>query len=203
MDMEKVQQVLEKEIISFGLSKEQALAMVDKAFANIKARRDKLLLVNRELKVVPDMEHADAVVMMIKEEDITDKDDISDLKLSDYLVNIAFLEPIGHNASLDESLAMHKQWRGRNYPQYNSTLISLLFYRTAQRCGLTSFKDCWSRSMYNEGYPQYRAYTMPASPLDAAYGEKLPNVYASLVMTKEEFELLNPDVDRAKYYSAV
>ena len=203
MDMEKVQQVFEKEIISLGLSKEQALDMVDKAFANIKSRRDKLLLVNRELKVVPDMEQAAAVVMLVKEEDITDKDDISDLKLSDYLVNIAFLEPIGHDASLDESLAMHKQWQSKNYPQYHSTLISLLFYRTAQRCGLTSFKDCWSRSMCNEGYPQYRAYTMPASPLDVECDKKLPNVYASLVMTKEEFEKINPDMDRAKYYSGI
>ena len=57
--------------------------------------------------------------------------------------------------------------------------------------------------MCNEGYPQYRAYTMPASPLDVECDKKLPNVYASLVMTKEEFEKLNPDMDRAKYYSGI
>ena len=108
MDMEKVQQVFEKEIISLGLSKEQALDMVDKAFANIKARRDKLLLVNRELKVVPDMEQAAAVVMLVKEEDITDKEGnfTGKRKLRDTSAALKALESLckylGFNSKLEE-----------------------------------------------------------------------------------------------------
>ena len=45
--------------------------------------------------------------------------------------------------------------------------------------------------------------TIPALSIDVACDKKLPNVYVSLVMTKEEFEKLNPDMDRAKYYSGI
>ena len=114
-------------------------------------------------------------------------------------VNLAFLEPIGHEATLRESVAMCQNWQKIHYPQYRATLISSFFASMAKACGLKPFYDCWLRELEDDGYPQYRSHsTYAASRFVEAY-EKLPNVYASLVMSEDDFARLNPTVDRQRY----
>lgn len=202
MDVKKFEQVLMQQVIFFKLSKEQVLTVVENVFADInkcEKRQENLLLVDRNLKIVPTLEHAAAMVALIQEDDLTDEDSLIGFNLNHSLVNIAFFEPIGHHASLIDSIAMNREWRKIYYPQYHSTLISLFFYKMALKCGLDSFKDSWLRSRENERHSDFRSYPIAACPYDVAWDEKLPNVYVSLVMTRDDFMKLNPEVDFSKY----
>ena len=204
MDVKIFEKRLRQLVTFFKLSKEQVLAIVESVFMNIdkcKNRQENLLLVDRNLKIVQTQEHAAAVVALLQEDDITDEDSLLGFNLYHRLVNIAFFEPIGHNASLIDSIAMNHKWRKTYYPQYHSTLISLFFYKMALKCGLDSFKDSWLRSRENERYSDFRSYPIAACPYDVAWDEKLPNVYVSLVMTIDDFIKLNPKVDFSKYYT--
>lgn len=202
MDVRNFEQALMQQISFFGMSKAQVLTIVDNVFTSIekrKKRQDNLLLVNQNLQVVQEIEKAAAMVGFIQEDDLTDEDSLMGLNLNDRLVNIAFFEPIGHNASLIDSLAMNREWRKAHYPKYHSTLISLFFYKIALKCGFDSFKDSWLRSRENERHSDFRSYPIAACPYDVPWDEKLPNVYVSLVMTREDFLKLNPNVDFTKY----
>ena len=153
-----------------------------------------LLYVNLDLKAETDFRKVVAVVADFQEEDITAEDCLDGLDTRQKLINIAFFEPIGHNKSLSESIELQKQWRERNYPQYHATLISYVFCQNAKKYGTTCFDKCWTRSRYDEGYPEYRTHPIAAWPVEIDVKEKLPNVYVSLVMRREDFTRLNPDV---------
>lgn len=199
----------EKIITSHRLSKEQALVAVEKVFDDKKALLKKLLWVNKDLKVVPNMDQAKAVVALVqKNAQIAESWFLKDVFFDRFhfkkgFINIAFLEPIGHDATLRESILLTQEWLKTHYPQYHATLISCFFSVLAEKCGLDAFYDCWLREFESDGWPQYRNYPTSACRRIVEGYEKQPNVYASLVMTKEEFEKLNPDVNGAKYYSEV
>ncbi len=154
----------------------------------------KLVYVNRDLKVVENPENAVGVALYLKEEEITDASCLDGLDMSKALVNIALFEPIGHDLSLMDSLALQKLWCQKHYPLLRSTLISYAFYRLSEWYSTRWFGECWTRSRYNEGYPQYRTHPEAACLRCVDADEKLANVYISLVMSWEEFKRINPDV---------
>lgn len=197
----------EKIITLHRLSKEQALAAVEEVFAkkteafqNAHAKR--YLLVDKNLKVVSCFDEAVAVVALIhKDEPIAESIFLDDKFFDSFhfnkpFINIAFLEPIGHDASIRESVLLIQNWAKTHYPQYHATLISCTFTFMANDFGLNAFHDCWWRELENDGYPQYRDHvTFDAFP-QISTPDKLHNVYASLVMRAEEFEKLNPEKSR-------
>ncbi len=140
------------------------------------------------------MTQAVGVAILLKEEDITDVGCLDGLDIGQALVNIALFEPIGYNCFLLESLELQKQWSQRHCPFFRSTLISYVFCRLAVSYNMRWFKECWTRSRYDEGYPQYRTHPEAASQTFVDADERLPNVYVSLVMNREEFRQINPDV---------
>lgn len=155
---------------------------------------NKLLYVNQNLKVETDLSNAVAVVAFFKEDVITGAVWLDDLDLNRELINITFLKPIGHYQSLYESLKLQKKWQEHNYPQYHSTLVSKIFCKFIERYRLLYFDECWTRSRYNEGYPQYRTHPEAFGFYGVDAEDKLPNVYVSLVMTKEDFIKINSDI---------
>ena len=155
---------------------------------------NKFVYVNHDLKVVDELTQAVGVAILLKEEDITDVGCLDGLDMSKALVNIALFEPIGYNCFLLESLELQKQWSQRHCPFFRSTLISYVFCRLAVSYNMRWFKECWTRSRYDEGYPQYRTHPEAASQTFVDADEKLPNVYVSLVMCREEFRQINPTV---------
>lgn len=159
----------------------------------------KLLYVNQNLQAEFDIQKSVAVVDFFKETEVADGDCLDGLNLDCKLVNIAFFEPIGHNLTLRESLKLQKQWQEERYPDYRSTLISSSFVQMAQRYGWECFCGCWTRSLWNEGYPQYRNHREAAWPHDVGCSERLPNVYVSLVMDKQSFIKINPEVILDEY----
>lgn len=197
----------EKIITLHRLSKEQALAAVEEVFAkkaeafqNAHAKR--YLLVDKNLKVVSCFDEAAAVVALIhKDEPIAESIFLDDKFFDRFhfnkpFINIAFLEPIAHDAGLRESIFLIQEWAKTHYPQYHATLISSAFTSMSDDFGFESFHDCWWRELENDGYPQYRDHVTFDHFPQRSTPDKLPNVYASLVMRGEEFEKLNPEKSR-------
>lgn len=155
-----------------------------------------LLFVNKDLKVETDPEKVIALVAFFEEQEdeVMDENDFGHLPLNQKLINIGFLYPIGYQRTLYESLELHRKWQKKNYPQYRSTLISVIFGRMAWRFDLEAFHECWTRSSDDEGYPGYRKHRKALWPYNVSALARLPNVYASLVMKKEDFLKLNPGV---------
>ena len=105
----------EKIITLHRLSKEQALAAVEEVFAK------KTEAFN--LKVVSCFDEAAAVVALIhKDEPIAESIFLDDKFFDSFhfnkpFINIAFLEPIGHDASIRESVLLIQNWAKTHYPQ--------------------------------------------------------------------------------------
>lgn len=155
---------------------------------------EKLVYVNRELKIVDDLVQAVGAAICLKEEEITDESCLDGLDMSKALVNIALFEPIGHNCNLRDSLSLQKLWCQKHYPKYHSTLISYRFFILSEWHNLRWFRECWTRSRYDEGYPQYRTHPQAGCLRCVDADEKLANVYISLVMSQEAFKQINPTV---------
>lgn len=159
----------------------------------------KLLYVNQNLQPESNVQKSVAVVGFFQETDVANDHCLDGLNLNSKLINIAFFEPIGHNLPLHQSLELQKKWQAEHYPNYHSTLISSFFVRMAQRYGWKWFYGCWTRSLWNEGYPQYRDHREAAWPHDVRRDEALPNVYVSLVMDKQSFMNINPELILDEY----
>ena len=196
----------EKVITSHHLSKEDALAAVEEVFAKKKtafqnAHARKYFFIDKDLKVSC-LNDAVAVAALIhKNEPIAESIFLDDeffdrFHFNKPFINIAFLEPIGHDAGVRESVRLIQDWGKKNYPQYHATLISCAFTSMADDFGFDAFHDCWLRELENEGYPQYREHVTFDHFPQTSTPEKLPNVYASLVMSVDEFEKLNPGKSR-------
>ena len=197
----------EKIITSNRLSKEQALAAVEEVFAKKNAVRQKAyakryLFVDKDLNVVSCFDDAVAVVALLHRKDpiaesiFLDDEFFDRFHFNKPFINIAFLGPIAHDAGLRESILLIQEWVKTHYPQYHATLISSAFTSMSDDFGFESFHDCWWRELENEGYPQYREHVTFDYFPQRSTPDKLPNVYASLVMRVEEFEKLNPEKSR-------
>ncbi len=189
-------------ITSHRLSKEQALDAVEKVFANMANRRKNLLLVGKDLKVVSEFDNAAAVVALVHTDNvIAESSFLEDVFFDRFhfskkaYVNIAFFEPVGHNLGLRGSVLCVQKWVKEHYPEYHATLISEYFSSLAEDCGLEAFYDCWLRELENEGWPQYREHPTAACNRYIEGDDKLPNVYASLVLSPEEFKQINPSFE--------
>lgn len=158
-----------------------------------------LLYVNQNLQMVSDAKKSVAVVGFFQEADVADEVCLDGLNLNCQLINIAFWEPIGHNLTLRESLELQKRWQEEHYPDYRSTLISNFFVQMGKRYKWKCFYGCWTRSLWNEGYPQYRNHREAAWPHDVGWNETLPNVYVSLIMDRQSFININPEVILDEY----
>ena len=192
----------EKIITSNRLSKEQALAAVEEVFAKKTAEAQKAnfrryLFVDKDLKCSC-FDDAVAVAALLHRKDpiaesiFLDDDFFDRFHFNKPFINIAFLEPIAHDAGLRESIFLIQEWAKTHYPQYHATLISSAFTSMSDDFGFEAFHDCWWRELENDGYPQYRDHvTFDAFP-QGSTPDKLHNVYASL----EEFEKLNPEKSR-------
>jgi hypothetical protein len=111
-------------------------------------------------------------------------------------VEITFLKPIGHSATLHQSDECLKAWKNEHYPQYNSFLPSEDICRLISRKLRKEFNNCWTRSDSNDDYPTYRYYPIlfkDGIMYLADSSNIAENVYPSLVLTKEEFLEINPN----------
>ena len=196
----------EKIITSHRLSKEQALAAVEEVFAKKTAEAQKAnfrryLFVDKDLKCSC-FDDAVAVAALLHRDDpiaeaiFLDDEFFDRFHFNKPFINIAFLEPIAHDAGLRESIFLIQEWAKTHYPQYHATLISSAFTSMSDDFGFESFHDCWWRELENDGYPQYRDHVTFDGFSQRSTPDKLPNVYASLVMRGEEFEKLNPEKSR-------
>lgn len=114
------------------------------------------------------------------------------------VVEITFLKPIGHFATLHESIKIQMAWKNEHYPQYNSFLPSRDICKLIRRKVSEEFNNCWTRSYDNDGYPTYRYYTvlLEDGTMYLANGSHIAqNVYPSLVLTKEDFLKINPNAE--------
>ena len=112
-------------------------------------------------------------------------------------VEITFLNPIGHFASLLKSEDIQKAWKEKNYPKYYSTLPSETMCRLIRRQVRREFDNCWTRSYDDDGWPCYRNHPIflhEGTMFLADGSDVAQNVYVSLVLTKEEFMEINPDI---------
>lgn len=210
---EKILKEFLKAIIkSYGLSNEQLKDWVDSAYYEMLIKAEqfdlpdefvpcpkdaggrKLLCVDEELRVVDDFRKAVAIVGFFKETDI-DQYASQEIDISKKLINIAFLKSIAKDASFAELNEIKEQWRQKNYPDYHATLISYNFQHIARYFRLELFDACWTRSFSDDGYPTYRGYRV-SIPDNKGYTMKkvVPNLYVSVVMEKEDFLKINPDI---------
>ena len=72
------------------------------------------------------------------------------------IVEIMFLDAIGHKANWSESNKLTKEWAKEHYPQYQSFLPSKQICYLAKRKTDRTIDNCWTRTHGNDGYPQYR-----------------------------------------------
>lgn len=112
------------------------------------------------------------------------------------IVEITFFEPIGYHATLNISHKLQKDWAKKNYPQYHSFLPSETICGLIRALTARKFDNCWTRSYDDDGYPMYRYYPVILKDGTMYLGNSstfAENVYASLVLTKEEFLKINPN----------
>lgn len=113
------------------------------------------------------------------------------------IIEITFFEPIGYNLNQPQSYDAIKKWQEKNYPNYQAFLpsekiCSLIRLKTNKK-----FDNCWTRSSGNDGPPRHRYYPIVLEDGTFYLGnweEKAENTYPSLVLTKEEFLKINPDI---------
>lgn len=192
----------ERVITSNRLSKEQALAAVEEVFARKEAASQnayakRYLFVDKNLKVSCFDDAVAMVALIHKNEPIAESIFLDDeffdrFHFNKPFINIAFFEPIGHDVGVRESVLLIQDWVKMHYPQYRATLISCTFTSMADDFGFKAFHDCWLRELENEGYPQYREHVTFDYYPQSSNPDKLPNVYASIVMSVEDFTKLNP-----------
>ena len=156
---------------------------------------DGMLYVNKDLKIVEDIKDAVGVVGYFRENGFTGEHLLENLYAYKELVNIAFFEPIAKDKNFNESFNVVREWQKEHYPNHYATLISEWFYECSYNAGVDWFGPCWTRSRWDEGYPQYRSHSLAVGTNTTDEDEKLPNVYVSLVMSKERFLKLNPDAN--------
>ena len=114
------------------------------------------------------------------------------------IVEITFFNPIGHFATWYQSNKMQKAWGEEHYPQYHSFLPSDDICNLIRNFTDKKFDNCWTRSYEDDGWPQYRKYPVILKDGVMFLGNderEIQNVYVSLVLTKEEFLKINPNID--------
>lgn len=113
------------------------------------------------------------------------------------IVEIIFLDPIGHRCNRYESFNLKKIWGKKNYPQYHSVLPSENICRLIRKETNQKIDNCWTRSYDYDGGPQFRKHGIIFKDGDGylSYEDYVAdNVFVSLVLTKEEFLKINPDI---------
>ena len=151
---------------------------------------------NKELQLAKSKSDMIAIACYHKDDDQDSLYQLSKTRLGK-IVEIMFLDAIGHKANWSESNKLTKEWAKEYYPQYQSFLPSKQICYLAKRKTDRTIDNCWTRTHGNDGYPQYRY-----SPIIIEDGicylcqstSIADNVFISLVMTKEEFLKINPDI---------
>lgn len=111
---------------------------------------------------------------------------------------ITFLKPIAHLKNMDEAWFEKGQWHETHYADYHASLPraeSCLFANKGEKEPF--FTNCPTSSDYADFHGRHDFwYKLDARGLKVANkGGVSENVYVALMLTKEEFLKINPDVD--------
>jgi hypothetical protein len=113
-------------------------------------------------------------------------------------VEITFFEPIGHDANLKASVKLQSNWQKENYPSYQSFLPSEDMCKLIMATTHRKFDNCWTRTYEDDGWPSYRYFPVLIKDGTSYLSDcsfVADNVYVSLVLTKEQFLEINPEVN--------
>lgn len=154
-----------------------------------------IFYLNKELQLIRDKTEMVAVAYYFEDEDPGSIDSLGNARFKK-IVEIMFLEPVGHKANWVESYKLIKEWSKEHYPQYHSFLPS----RKICYLGIKMFQkidNCWTRTT-DSGWPEYRNRPVimenGCDYLDHA-DTIVDNVFISLVLTKDEFLKINPNIE--------
>ena len=121
-------------------------------------------------------------------------------------VEITFLEPIAHNKSRGDAWKERAAWGLKYYPSYRSILPraeSMVYANLGEKTVL--FKNCYTSTDKTDwhGRVDYSKMIDSSGKAVRLNGEVLENVYAAILITKEEFLRINPHVDLAQFSMSV
>ncbi len=156
-----------------------------------------IFYLNRDLQIEENCENAVAMAHFFQDECHSSLYELGEHRFKK-IVEITFLEPIDHNASLRESDKLQKAWKEKHYPQYHSFLPSKKLCNLINARSKRKIDNCWTRSYGDDDYPAYRYFPIAMQDGNVFFDyslSKAKNVFVSLVLTKEEFLAINPNVE--------